>query len=51
VGILDKDDYMQIVGRIKDMIVRGGENVYPAEIEQFLHCNPKIVDAQVRYYL
>ncbi|MGQ4413173.1 AMP-binding protein, partial [[Kitasatospora] papulosa] len=39
--------YVQIVGRIKDMIIRGGENVYPREIEEFLHGHPKIVDVQV----
>jgi fatty-acyl-CoA synthase len=39
--------YVNIVGRVKDMIIRGGENVYPAEIEQFLMRHPKIADAQV----
>ena len=39
--------YGYIVGRVKDMIIRGGENLYPAEIEQFLMRHPKIADAQV----
>jgi fatty-acyl-CoA synthase len=39
--------YVNIVGRVKDMIIRGGENVSPAEIEQFLMRHPKIADAQV----
>ncbi|CAM5660097.1 AMP-binding protein [Streptomyces spiroverticillatus] len=42
-----EDGYLQIVGRIKDMIIRGGENVYPREIEEFLHAHPKISDVQV----
>jgi fatty-acyl-CoA synthase len=41
------DGYYRITGRIKDMIIRGGENIYPREIEEFLHTHPKIVDAQV----
>ncbi|MFJ2739780.1 AMP-binding protein [Streptomyces sp. NPDC087440] len=44
---LREDGYLQIVGRIKDMIIRGGENVYPREIEEFLHAHPKIADVQV----
>ena len=44
---MDDDGYMNIVGRIKDMIIRGGENVYPREIEEFLHSHPVILDAQV----
>lgn len=47
IGTLDEYGYCQIVGRIKDMIIRGGENIYPAEIEQFLHTHPKIDEAQV----
>jgi fatty-acyl-CoA synthase len=43
----DPDGYVFITGRIKDMIIRGGENVYPAEIEEFLFTHPKIADAQV----
>jgi len=41
------DGYLVIVGRIKDMVIRGGENVYPREIEEFLHSHPDIVDVQV----
>ena len=44
---MDEDGYMSIVGRIKDMIIRGGENVYPREIEEFLYTHPKISDVQV----
>ena len=44
---IDDEGYCSIVGRIKDMIIRGGENVYPREIEEFLYRNPKIADAQV----
>ncbi len=44
---MDKEGYVNIVGRIKDMIIRGGENVYPREIEEFLYTHPDIVDAQV----
>ena len=44
---MDSDGYVNIVGRIKDMIIRGGENVYPREIEEFLYTHPAIVDAQV----
>lgn len=48
IGSIDAYSYLQIEGRIKDMIIRGGENVYPAEIEQFLHTHPKVKEAQVR---
>jgi fatty-acyl-CoA synthase len=44
---MDEDGYLNIVGRIKDMIIRGGENVYPREIEEFLYGHPDIVDVQV----
>jgi fatty-acyl-CoA synthase len=44
---MDDDGYINIVGRIKDMIIRGGENVYPREIEEFLYTHPDVVDAQV----
>lgn len=44
---LDEDGYGNIVGRIKDMVIRGGENVYPREIEEFLYQHPKIQDVQV----
>lgn len=44
---MDEQGYLNIVGRIKDMIIRGGENVYPREIEEFLYTHPKISDVQV----
>jgi fatty-acyl-CoA synthase len=44
---MDEDGYLNIVGRIKDMIIRGGENVYPREIEEFLYTHPKVRDVQV----
>jgi fatty-acyl-CoA synthase len=44
---MDADGYVNIVGRIKDMVIRGGENVYPREIEEFLYTHPDIIDAQV----
>ncbi|KAK6329251.1 hypothetical protein J4Q44_G00012290 [Coregonus suidteri] len=47
IASLDKYGYCRIEGRIKDMIIRGGENIYPAEIEQFLHTHPKVQEAQV----
>ncbi|KAG8538461.1 hypothetical protein GDO81_022615 [Engystomops pustulosus] len=47
VATMDEYGYCRIVGRCKDMIIRGGENIYPAEIEQFLHTHPKIMEAQV----
>ena len=46
-AMMDDDGYVNIVGRIKDMIIRGGENVYPREIEEFLYSHPDIVDVQV----
>jgi fatty-acyl-CoA synthase len=46
-AVMDDEGYLNIVGRIKDMIIRGGENVYPREIEEFLHTHPDIVDVQV----
>src|SRR4051812_12955974 len=46
-AVMREDGYVEIVGRIKDMIIRGGENIYPREIEEFLHTHPKIADAQV----
>lgn len=46
-AVMDKEGYINIVGRIKDMIIRGGENVYPREIEEFLYTHPKISDVQV----
>ncbi len=44
---IDADGYCNIVGRIKDLVIRGGENVYPREIEEFLYRHPKIQDVQV----
>ena len=44
---MDADGYVNIVGRVKDMVIRGGENIYPREIEEFLHRHPKIADVQV----
>jgi fatty-acyl-CoA synthase len=44
---MDVDGYIAITGRIKDMVIRGGENIYPREIEEFLHTHPDVLDAQV----
>ncbi|HUO73705.1 MAG TPA: hypothetical protein VMU39_23240 [Solirubrobacteraceae bacterium] len=44
---MDARGYVRVVGRIKDMIIRGGENVYPREIEEFLYTHPDIADVQV----
>ncbi len=44
---VDEDGYFKITGRLKDMVIRGGENIYPAEIEQFLFTHPDIADVQV----
>jgi fatty-acyl-CoA synthase len=46
-AVMDGDGYLNIVGRIKDMIIRGGENVYPREIEEFLYGHPDVSDVQV----
>lgn len=46
-GIKDEHGYVKITGRLKDMIIRGGENIYPREIEEFLYTHPKIQDVQV----
>jgi fatty-acyl-CoA synthase len=46
-AIMREDGYVNIVGRLKDMIIRGGENIYPREIEEFLYTHPKISDIQV----
>ena len=46
-AVMRDDGYCQIVGRIKDMVIRGGENVYPREIEEFLYTHPDIDDVQV----
>jgi fatty-acyl-CoA synthase len=47
IGIIDEEGWGNIVGRIKDMVIRGGENLYPREIEEFLFTHPKIADVQV----
>ena len=47
IAVMDESGYVQITGRIKDMVIRGGENVYPREIEEFLYTHPDILDAQV----
>ncbi|MES9519565.1 AMP-binding protein [Streptomyces capoamus] len=46
-AVMREDGYVEIVGRIKDMIIRGGENIYPSEVEEFLHAHPAIRDVQV----
>jgi fatty-acyl-CoA synthase len=46
-AIMDENGYCKITGRIKNMIIRGGENIYPREIEEFLYTHPKISDIQV----
>ncbi len=47
IGVMDQGGYTQITGRIKDMIIRGGENIYPREVEEFLYSHPSILDVQV----
>jgi fatty-acyl-CoA synthase len=44
---VDEEGYFRITGRLKDMIIRGGENIYPREIEEFLYTHPKVLDVQV----
>ncbi|MGB3699105.1 MAG: AMP-binding protein [Gordonia sp. (in: high G+C Gram-positive bacteria)] len=46
-GVMAPNGYVRITGRIKDMVIRGGENIYPREVEEFLYTHPDIVDAQV----
>ncbi|ANQ86228.1 AMP-binding protein [Azoarcus olearius] len=46
-AVIDDEGYCNIVGRIKDMVIRGGENIYPREIEEFLYRHPQILDVQV----
>lgn len=46
-AVMDEEGYINIVGRIKDMIIRGGENIYPREIEEFLFTHPKVSDVQI----
>ncbi|MGB5410610.1 MAG: AMP-binding protein, partial [Woeseiaceae bacterium] len=45
-GTMDELGYVKITGRIKDMVIRGGENIYPREIEEYLYTHPQIVEAQ-----
>ncbi|WP_151526411.1 AMP-binding protein [Serinicoccus kebangsaanensis] len=47
IGVMDDEGYVEITGRIKDMVIRGGENIYPREVEEFLYTHPDVVDAQV----
>ncbi len=47
IGIMDEEGYVRIVGRTKDMVIRGGENIYPREVEEFLYTHPDIQDVQV----
>ena len=46
-AVMDEDGYYKITGRIKDMIIRGGENIYPKELEDFMYTHPKVQDVQV----
>jgi fatty-acyl-CoA synthase len=46
-GVMDTDGYVNITGRIKDMVIRGGENIYPREVEELLYTHPDVLDAQV----
>ncbi|NLD57794.1 MAG: AMP-binding protein, partial [Methanomicrobiales archaeon] len=46
-GTMDAEGYFKIVGRLKDMVIRGGENIYPREIEEFLHHHEKIADVYI----
>ncbi|GAA1199133.1 AMP-binding protein [Prauserella alba] len=46
-AVMDESGYVNITGRIKDMVIRGGENIYPREIEEFLYTHPDVLDAQV----
>jgi len=46
-AVMDTEGYLNIAGRIKDMVIRGGENVYPREVEEFLYAHPAIEDVQV----
>ncbi|KGP71655.1 AMP-binding protein [Pontibacillus yanchengensis] len=47
IAVMDEQGYVEITGRIKDMIIRGGENIYPREVEEFLYQHPDILDVQV----
>ena len=45
--MMDEDGYITITGRSKDMVIRGGENIYPREVEEFLFQHPAVADVQV----
>jgi fatty-acyl-CoA synthase len=47
IAVMDADGYLSITGRIKDMVIRGGENIYPREVEEFFYTHPDILDVQV----
>jgi fatty-acyl-CoA synthase len=47
IAVMDEEGYLNIAGRIKDMVIRGGENVYPREIEEFLYAHPAVQDVSV----
>lgn len=47
IAVVDEEGYIDITGRIKDMVIRGGENIYPKEVEEFLYQHPKVQDVQV----
>ena len=47
IGVMDEEGFVEITGRIKDMVIRGGENIYPREVEEFLMEHPDVLDAQV----
>ena len=46
--MMDEQGFCKILGRSKDMIIRGGENIYPAELENFFHTHPQVQEVQVR---
>ncbi|MEW2218576.1 AMP-binding protein [Streptomyces sp. NPDC006990] len=46
-AVMDAEGYISVTGRIKDMVIRGGENIYPREVEEFLHTHPDVLDAQL----
>ncbi|SER96883.1 AMP-binding protein [Streptomyces qinglanensis] len=46
-AVMDAEGYVSVTGRIKDMVIRGGENIYPREVEEFLHTHPDVLDAQL----
>ena len=47
---MNEQGYMQHLGRLKDMVIRGGENIYPREVEEFLHKHDKIADVILNYF-